>query len=79
MSTDTFASYCCCPTHCPSLIATRRPWLQRLREGLAATAGRLLAAARAEPESVTALDARMRRDIGWCCEVPRVRHPPELW
>lgn len=81
ISTDTFASYCCCcPSHCPSLIATRRPWLQRLREGLAAIAGRLLAAGRPEPEPVTALDARMRRDIGWCSEVPPVRrHPRELW
>lgn len=78
ISTAPFAS-CCCPTHCPSLIATRRPWLQRLREGLAAAAGRLLAAARAEPEPVTALDARMLRDIGWCCELPPVRRQPELW
>lgn len=79
ISTAPFAGDCCCPTHCPSLIATRRPWLQRLREGLAAAAGRLRAAAQPEPDPITALDARMRRDIGLCSEVPPARHPRELW
>lgn len=76
---------CCCPSHCPSLIATRRPWLQRLREGLQVAAGRLLAAARREPEPefVALLDARALRDIGWCCEAPprprRASPMPDLW
>ena len=78
MSTAASAS-CCCPSHCPSLIATRRPWPQRLREAVAEAAGSLLAAARSEPENIQALEPRLLCDIGWCREARPERRQPELW